>query len=524
MEEFPDSSLTLLQQIKNPDKLSVHEYALYTLLLTQAIHKSGIDETSDSLIIHAIDYFKNTSEYDRLAKAYYYQAIIASNSGDSEKAIYLYLQAIANARKGNDAYYLGRTYLMLGDLYFSQGLYKQAMEYHTWARPLIEEKKKVSSLVHLFNSLFFDTLLLDDTDSTTSYANQYLNWVEKQDDKELYGHALRFCAIAYSEQKLYKEALNYALEAQEYLQDIDHDRLYAYTLGIIYYDMRNYSQARQHLEYVLESPIPSNQAGTYNLLYLIEKKEGNYESALKYNELHDIHKDSILAQEHADAVFEIEQKYENEKLYNENIQLKYHHIKRLTISGVLLLLILIILLLLIRKYIRQQQVLLLNKKTIEANKALIADKEKELNRLRSLPKAPDNTQAIYELQTQISTLISENYRLKTVYNSKETISLLKKVNEEQILLQNMTEQEWITLYTCTNMIYGEFTTRLRKQYPKLTLNNLQILVLIRLGFSVQSISVLKEIEPRSGERAVERLGKFLDLPPNKDIYAFIREF
>ena len=58
MSEKPDSALSLLDSIIQPEDLSNEQYALWCLLYTQAQDKNWIEHTSDSIINVAVEYFK----------------------------------------------------------------------------------------------------------------------------------------------------------------------------------------------------------------------------------------------------------------------------------------------------------------------------------------------------------------------------------------------------------------------------------------------------------------------------------
>ena len=72
MYTHPDSALTLLQAIPNPEQLTGKAQADYALLMTQAKSRNRIYATSDSLIRIAVDYYKNSDEMGQKAKSLLY--------------------------------------------------------------------------------------------------------------------------------------------------------------------------------------------------------------------------------------------------------------------------------------------------------------------------------------------------------------------------------------------------------------------------------------------------------------------
>ncbi|MDR3140973.1 MAG: hypothetical protein LBU37_04530 [Tannerellaceae bacterium] len=106
MDVNPDSAFILLEEIKKKSgdsliskTLSKKQYALWCLLLTQAQDKNRIAQTSDSLIRVAVDYFEKKNDAPHLMKAYYYNAVIYHDMGDSPRAQEYYLKALDAAGK-----------------------------------------------------------------------------------------------------------------------------------------------------------------------------------------------------------------------------------------------------------------------------------------------------------------------------------------------------------------------------------------------------------------------------------------
>ena len=71
MPQHPDSALMLLEQIENKENLSRKDKAHYYLLLTEAQDKTFVKHETDSLITIATDYYEETDDLERKAKAWY---------------------------------------------------------------------------------------------------------------------------------------------------------------------------------------------------------------------------------------------------------------------------------------------------------------------------------------------------------------------------------------------------------------------------------------------------------------------
>lgn len=94
METYPDSALSILEQLLIHRRCHVLTRALYALLLTQARHKNYIALEDDSLIKTAVDYYGDKKKSLRAAKAHYYWGATYREMGYTSFAVEEYLTAI----------------------------------------------------------------------------------------------------------------------------------------------------------------------------------------------------------------------------------------------------------------------------------------------------------------------------------------------------------------------------------------------------------------------------------------------
>ena len=117
MNEHPDSALTLLKSV-SPDEMGQNSTrALYALLYTQAQDKNYIDETNDSLISVAVDYYRDTDDMRHKFLSYYYKGRVHANAKDHIQAMLSFLEAEKLSTEVNDGYLCGLLYTQMGDIY-----------------------------------------------------------------------------------------------------------------------------------------------------------------------------------------------------------------------------------------------------------------------------------------------------------------------------------------------------------------------------------------------------------------------
>jgi len=100
-------------------ELSKGEKAYYSLLLTQARYKNYIVATSDSGINEAVDYYSQTDDQEKYARALIYQGCVNEELKNLEKAAFCYHKAERIANK-KDLTNLAFAKMRLGYLYQSQ--------------------------------------------------------------------------------------------------------------------------------------------------------------------------------------------------------------------------------------------------------------------------------------------------------------------------------------------------------------------------------------------------------------------
>lgn len=109
----PDSALSLLCDLDSVRFTSSGGYARFALLKSIALDKSYIDETNDSLINVAVDYYSLKGPSEQKMKAWYYQGVIRFNAGNLPAATVSLERAEKEALSNGDYHYLGLIYRYL---------------------------------------------------------------------------------------------------------------------------------------------------------------------------------------------------------------------------------------------------------------------------------------------------------------------------------------------------------------------------------------------------------------------------
>ena len=142
MNEDPDSAWAVLNALSPDEMGQSRTRAHYALLYTQAQDKTYRDETNDSLISIAVDYYRHTDDARHKFLSYYYKGRVHFNAKDYLTATSCYMEAEQLADAVGDDYLTGLLYAELGRIYDIYYDYSKSLEAHQKAAECYERAGK----------------------------------------------------------------------------------------------------------------------------------------------------------------------------------------------------------------------------------------------------------------------------------------------------------------------------------------------------------------------------------------------
>ena len=142
MDEDPDSAWAVLNTLTPDIMRQSRTRAHYALLYTQAQDKTYRDETNDSLISIAVDYYRHTDDARHKFLSYYYKGRVSFNAKDYLTATSCYMEAEQLADAVGDDYLTGLLYAELGRIYDIYYDYAKSLEAHQKAAECYERAGK----------------------------------------------------------------------------------------------------------------------------------------------------------------------------------------------------------------------------------------------------------------------------------------------------------------------------------------------------------------------------------------------
>lgn len=575
MYRYPDSALHILQGIQ-PDIPSENEqYATWALLMTQAQYKNQIEQ-SDSLINIAYSYFTKHDNAQRKALALYYKGILRHESHHAEDALSFYLEAATEIEKTND-YQLG--FLInseVGLMYLYRKLNDYAMEY-------FEKAHHNAELSDNQTYIAFSFIYIARAFSQKKQYNKAIEYYEKaikigqvNNYPTILASAMNETSFLFLKTGENKKALQYAKDCIK-IKKTD-QRIF--SLGDTYRYLKMYDSAYFYLNQACLSPNIHTARSAYQALYYISQEEKDYKKAVEYSNKLWFYQDSIGKTDRNKALIEMQEKYDQQKIINENnlSQIKKDRI----IRNVLIALIILSFIIAITNYLYQRKIVSQKQETSEKEEKIryftmkIHENETLINRnkmrieeltiqmegsLEIKEQWKEQNKIRQEIQQQNETLKLENNNLqnhisnyaqslKEKSKELEAMEHLSKENQylhkrEAFLCNQLIKQTelfnklkttkyidnklWQEIKEKIDLLFDNYTKRLCHQIPSLTDGDIQICCLIKLRFSNGDIANMLAISPTSvskrklrlKERIVQEIGS---LGENQSLDLWLMEY
>lgn len=575
MYRYPDSALHILQGIQ-PDIPSENEqYATWALLMTQAQYKNQIEQ-SDSLINIAYSYFTKHDNAQRKALALYYKGILRHESHHAEDALSFYLEAATEIEKTND-YQLG--FLInseVGLMYLYRKLNDYAMEY-------FEKAHHNAELSDNQTYIAFSFIYIARAFSQKKQYNKAIEYYEKaikirqvNNYPTILASAMNKTSFLFLKTGENKKALQYAKDCIK-IKKTD-QRIF--SLGDTYRYLKMYDSAYFYLNQACLSPNIHTARSAYQALYYISQEEKDYKKAVEYSNKLWFYQDSIGKTDRNKALIEMQEKYDQQKIINENnlSQIKKDRI----IRNVLIALIILSFIIAITNYLYQRKIVSQKQEISEKEEKIryftmkIHENETLINRnkmrieeltiqmegsLEIKEQWKEQNKIRQEIQQQNETLKLENNNLqnhisnyaqslKEKSKELEAMEHLSKENQylhkrEAFLCNQLIKQTelfnklkttkyidnklWQEIKEKIDLLFDNYTKRLCHQIPSLTDGDIQICCLIKLRFSNGDIANMLAISPTSvskrklrlKERIVQEIGS---LGENQSLDLWLMEY
>lgn len=537
----PGSAFLMLDTVSNPDKYAEDEYAEWCLLLTQARDKSYREHTSDSLIRLATNYYREHGPSLKYATALYTSGRVSSELGRQDEAVRYYREAEHIGRETDDyrLLYLTTSHLarIYGHLHLTDStlnLYKKSLEYAKLSKNDLSIAYAESymgraySLMEKWDSaaLCYDKAidLLRGTEYLTALAG-ILN------ERTVIARAMRdWNLIEKSFQELDSIPAKYK---QRNHTQIDLSK------AEFYYEIGKDSLSRDYFLKSMLSENPYTRRGSLYQLFLLEARNENYREAVKYVKLYLACRDSIDENSKEEEIIALPIQHRAESIQANFDGFRLKHYIYVIITG----LIIALLISLIRNFrIRfQKRILSLQhkidkiknlEKEYKRNEAEILSREALAKNLADVSMAENGKlkQQLNDLQIEIEQLKANNKELKLEiqkkkkqYQLENTLKDEPKISKAILLFQlkqhpaYIEKEQWPEIFLTVDIMFDNFTTRLKTAYPDLNDCDIQYCCLFKAGFAIREIGIMLMVDSKTVSRRKIEIRKRMHLEGKVDV-------
>ncbi|MBQ3610386.1 MAG: hypothetical protein IJA03_10170 [Bacteroidaceae bacterium] len=214
MNEHPDSALAVLNTL-SPDAMGKNRTrAHFALLYTQAQDKNYINETNDSLITIATDYYRHTDDVRRKFLSHYYKGRVLANAGNYLDATSCYMEAEQLVDAVADDYLVGLLYAEMGRIYRLYYDYPKSLEAHQKAAECYERAGKIRHRNYMWLNQSSIYLNINKYDESERFLRMALEAGKNEKDNDLIESCLGSLVMSCVEQ-------NQMAEAKELYEELD---------------------------------------------------------------------------------------------------------------------------------------------------------------------------------------------------------------------------------------------------------------------------------------------------------------
>ena len=275
----PDKVVRMLAPHYNDTTMTKADRALYGLLYTEALHRSGLSTGTDSLIRLSRDYYEQQGDEVHLARALLHHAIILYKNQLTHEAILTMKWAEQLAEDCQEPAFLWYLYSVLGDVNDNVGNYSQTLRYYKQALSAARKCNNTQWTVQTLNNIGSTFDMIGQKDSLKYYVDQAKPLVGKTDGEVRATYMVNFASYLLSNGKR-QEAQHYLMEAMVISPTDKASKL----LADIYVQEGDTESAAQQWFRLTNSFSPDVAIESYRLLIEYLNNRGYKESVSEYSQ------------------------------------------------------------------------------------------------------------------------------------------------------------------------------------------------------------------------------------------------
>ncbi|WP_251620558.1 tetratricopeptide repeat protein [Odoribacter lunatus] len=524
LPQNPDSAYLLLNKLNIGEMRTKKNRADYALLITEASFKTMRAVNSDSMIRIALNYYVHTDDFLKIAKINYYQGKITGLSDSIQKATHYLVTAEQYAQQANATKLLGLIYHELGSFYYEQYVTSKALYYFQKAEHEFISVQDTQNSNYQLASIAKCFLRMGQPDSSLYYYLTAQEKARQRGDMMFYTYVNQCLIPIYFDSHKYREAKD--LIGQVY-REKQNKFLYYYGLTDYYLHENRDDSARFYLNRILADTsftlsLKQRLAVHYQLRKIAANNK-NYKEAYEYALIVQKLSDSLNNKVRQDNITQVEEKYRNEQLLNQNYRLQIDSNRKTIWVLVLLFMVVLSIVFFVFITIRRKKILRQRQEQIDHYVAFIEElnQKYEENRNDFIGRLNESVEKEKELKKALVRrlqIIKQISDLLYQYGDNEKPdALFSRKVKELVNINTLTRHTLVDLVSIVNENYFGIMDYLKENHD-LTKDELELCAFVSSGFSPQEISILYNIRVDNVYVRCNRLGKRMGLQKSLTVY------
>lgn len=552
MEVYPDSALSLLNQIPHPDRLYGKQCADYALLLTQARDKNYLDSLqSDSLIKLAVDYYQDSDDNVKAGKALFYYGKVMALQYNDTIAMQSYLNAHTKLEKTKEYKLQALVHELIGRINDDRNMHDMALDNYQKSADYYYLAGDTLGVIYDYRNMAWIYEIKQENDSARWYLDLGISLLKGDSTASILPSLLQMLGIMEERKGRYSDAINNFLAAIKWEKMTNAVEHYYFSLGNVYMQIEQFDKAEDCFKQGITSKKVFTQSGAYNYLYLLEKQKANYKKALYYKEKSDSCLNIYKNENSRNQVLAIQRKYETKKLQMEKKMIEYEK-RRQLYFWITTFTVFIVTCLFLYFWIKKQYRRIYRKRLkihvkkafeiIENNERIIGQYicqiedlklkgdiaakfvEQQMDNLnQKISEKIKNEESvkgeIAKLNQRIQILVSENKAIRKD-SCAGGVYILEQLKKGLLIVENMTQEEKYQVFEYMDLMFGGFVSKLKEEYH-LNDNNLILAVLVKLDFTNTELMTVFQCEKNSIFKKKQRLRDKLNLKNDDELEKFL---
>lgn len=303
MKELPDSAYKELILIGQPTKNDRKCKAYHALLVTQARYLLYMSTDSCADINYAIEYYKETEDKEKLARALHWKAGLLREAGRYLEAIEAEKGAEANISENSNTILCIRIYDIMSWLNEQTGNYPQAKEYVFKTLHLAEKLKNKERIANAHYGISSVYTHIEKVDSALYHIEKALPFI---DYTPLKPSIILQAALCYRNTEQWAKAEEYVKKGMEIKSNKDLEGL----LGDIYIQTGRTDEGMAIQQRILPELSGTDKWQAMQLIEDVMMKQGRHAEAAQLQEAITLLKDSIAEEKRTTEALAVQKEYD----------------------------------------------------------------------------------------------------------------------------------------------------------------------------------------------------------------------